>query len=267
MRLEHLISAVNAEPENLITKMNLATDAVLINQCGKNFEETITRSLGSEDSFSVRVFSFDEKGVGLSRNRAIEKASGDIVLFTDDDIVYEEGYVEKVLKEFENHPEADGLFFNVNVCEERRTYFNNDFKQIHVWNGGRYPAYSIALRKDALIKSKVRFSLLFGGGAKYSCGEDSLFIRDLLKAGLKLYRTPVVIASEEPRPSTWFTGYDEKFFFDRGVLYHFLYGALAPVMGFRFVYTKKSVMCKEIPAKRAFALLKNGINEGKRLYH
>ena len=261
MKLELLISALNAEPDKLTEKMGITGDAVLINQCGRENSSVIEVRDGS-----VRVLSFAEKGVGKSRNRAIEAAEGDIVLFADDDIVYDDGYVDKVIKEFEAHPEADGLFFNFQVCEERRTYYNTDFKRVHLWNGGRYPAYSIALRSAALKSSGVRFSELFGGGAKYSCGEDSLFIRDCLKAGLKMYRTPVCIGREEPRPggeSTWFKGYDEKYFFDRGVLYAYLYGALAAPMGFRYVYAKRKTMCRDIPWQQAYRLLKKGIKEGK----
>lgn len=260
MRLEHLISAVNAEPKQLVDKMNIEADAVLVNQCGvDNYEEFL------HNNHAVKVFSKNEKGVGLSRNCAIKNASGDILLFTDEDIVYEEGYAQKIIKEFEKHPEADGMFFNVNVCAVRRTYFNKNYKLCHLWNAGRYPAYSIALRKSSMNNKTILFSTLFGGGAKYSCGEDSIFIKDCMASGLKLYRTPVVIGREEPRESTWFNGYTEKFFKDRGVMYHFLYGRLAALMGFRFVYTKKAVMCQEIPAHKAFRLLREGIKEAKKI--
>ncbi|MCD7842370.1 MAG: glycosyltransferase family 2 protein, partial [Lachnospiraceae bacterium] len=127
------------------------------------------------------------------------------------------------------------------------------------------PAYSMAFRRRKLIDSGVRFSTLFGGGARYSNGEDSLFIRDVIKAGLKIYRTPVCIGEEIPRPSTWFTGYHEKFFFDRGVLYAFLYGCMAPVWTFHFVFTKRKLMCQEIPWQSAYGIILKGIREGRRV--
>lgn len=70
-------------------------------------------------------------------------------------------------------------------------------------------------------KSGVRFSTLFGGGAKYSNGEDSLFIKELMDKGIQVYTSPEVIGRETESESTWFSGYHDKFFFDRGVLYHF----------------------------------------------
>lgn len=259
MKLELLISALNLDAHSLIEKMNIRSDAVLVNQCDREGTENISLEAGT-----VRVFYSTERGVGKSRNMALSKATGDILLFSDEDIVYLDNYAETVVSEFEKHPEADGLFFNVDVCKERRTYFNEDNKRVHIWNGGRYPAYSIAVRRNALEGKGIAYSLLFGGGAKYSCGEDSLFIRDCLKAGLKMYRTTAMIGKEIPRPSTWFNGYNEKFFFDRGVLYHFLYGKLAWLMGFRFVYTKRSGICNDMQWKKAYSLLLKGIKEGKK---
>ena len=85
-----------------------------------------------------------------------------------------------------------------------------------------------------------------------------------LKRGLRIYKTPVAIGYERERESTWFKGFNRKFFFDRGVLYAHLYGALALVFGFRFVFTKRKVMCKEIPWTQAFAILREGIKEGRK---
>ncbi len=263
MTLEMLISAVNADPDKLIKTMKIECPAVLVNQCGRVSFNVLSKPFGD-----VRVFDSDERGVGRSRNKALSESKGDIVLFADDDIVYDEGYAERVMREFEAHPEADGLFFNVRVCEERRTYWNLDYARAHIWNAGRYPSYSIALRRTAIDKAAgkgkpLKFSLLFGGGAKYACGEDSLFIRDCLKAGLKMYRTPIEIGEEIPRPSTWFNGYDEKFFFDRGVLLHFLYGPLATAMCLRYVLLKQRTVCRTVSPKKALKLMRQGIKEAK----
>lgn len=260
MIVELLVSALKAEPEELIKKMNIASNAVLINQCDRGAEYSLPVENGT-----VRVFCYDERGVGRSRNHALEKAEGDLLLFSDEDIRYDDGYALLVENEFINHPEADALFFNVRVCPERRTYYNTDFKRVGTFNAGRYPAYSIAIRSRALENRNLRYSLLFGGGAKYSCGEDSLFIKDCLRAGLKMYRTTVEIGEEVPRPSTWFNGYGEKFFVDRGVLYHFLYGRYAWIWGFRFVFAKKGTICRDIPWKKAYRLLLSGISEAKKI--
>ncbi len=254
MTLELLISAVNKEALPLAEAMNLQTDAILIDQCDrKAFEELTFRG------HRLSVYHLAERGVGLSRNTALMRATADISLFSDEDISYDDGYGEIVMKEFAAHPEADLLFFNVRVNETRRTYWNNGFRRVRWYNSGRYPAYAIAVRTEALRKANVCFSLLFGGGAKYSNGEDSLFVMDCLKAGLRLYATDAVLGEEIPRPSTWFHGFDRKFFYDRGVLYKHLYGRLAVPLGVRFLLSNKRTVCAEVPFRQALAWLKEGV--------
>lgn len=259
MNVQLLISAMFAEPKELVNKMNVSSEAVLINQCDVNgFENFWVQDADGIDR-EIKAYSFKERGVGLSRNNALLRADKEISLFSDDDIIYVDGYEKRIVDEFKKHKEADVLLFNVEVCEERRTYFNTDFHRVRWYNCGRYPAYAIAIRTDKMHSSNLTFSLLFGGGAKYSNGEDSLFLRDCLKAGLKMYATDVVIGREEAGESTWFFGYNKKFFYDRGVLYHYLYGAMAKVWGLRFLLKNKATMCKEIPFKHAYRYLKEGI--------
>ena len=105
-------------------------------------------------------------------------------------------------------------------------------------------------------------SLLFGGGALYQNGEDSLFIDECIKKGLKVYALPVDIGKETGRPSTWFKGYDDKFFYDRGVLYRHLYGHLAIVMAYRFLYKHRDKMLKDMSFSQALGQMKKGITEG-----
>lgn len=260
MKLQFLVSAVNKDVHALAEKMNLQSESIIINQCGENrYEEFEYR--GSR----MRCYHFAEKGVGLSRNNALLRADGEFCLFADEDIVYENGAAKAVMDAFGAHPEADMLLFNVKVDASRRTYWTEKYHRVHLYNCGRYPAYSFALRTEKMHGHNLSYSLLFGGGAKYSNGEDSLFISDCIRAGLKVYAVPVLIGEEVLRPSTWFHGYDEKFFHDRGVLYHVLYGRLAALMGLRFLLKNRAEMCGgEIDFERAGRLLKEGIRSAKK---
>ena len=64
-------------------------------------------------------------------------------------------------------------------------------------------------------------NLCFGYIVKYE-------ITNCLKKGLKILAVPVAIAQlHDDRPSTWFQGYNEKFFLDKGVFFARLYGSRA----------------------------------------
>lgn len=259
--LEVLVSALEKDPRILASHMNLECDAVLIDQCDREAEDEFE----TEGSHKVRVFESPERGAGRSRNMALEKADSKIVLFSDDDIVYSKGYADSVLKAFEEHPDADIIMFNFNVREERRTYHTDRLVRVRKWSVGRYPAYAAGARLESIRKAGLRFSDLFGGGAEYSNGEDNLFFMDCLRSGLKIIAVPVLIGTEEPRESTWFNGYNEKFFKDRGVLYCFLYGGLAQLWAVRFILAKKRLYSGSIKPAQAYKIMKEGIREGKRV--
>ena len=96
-------------------------------------------------------------------------------------------------------------------------------------------------------------------------GEDSLFLHDCLKAGLSVYRTDKALGHELKGESTWFKGYTDKFYFDRGVLYHFLYGNLAFLWGFRFLFKGGRKMCAGNSFWHCYHLLLKGAAQGRRV--
>lgn len=254
MKVQVLASVMNQEPRQIAERMHLDSDAVIVNQCDHyGYEELEWRG------HLVRFFSCAERGVGRSRNEGILRADRDICLFADEDIVYGEGYEEKILEEFRRAPEADMILFNIEVEESRRTYQITERKRVRWYNCGRYGAVSFAVRREALLESGVMFSLLFGGGARYSNGEDSLFLKEFMKKGYRVMTAPVTIGRETAGESTWFAGYHQKFFYDRGVLYHFLYGRLADLMALRFLLAHRERMCRENSVRQCLKWMRQGI--------
>lgn len=260
MSVEVLVSGMNQNMETLVEQMRLESDAVIINQCDRHgYEEMEYKGC------KIRFFSFPERGIGNSRNAAIERADGDICLFSDEDIVYEAGYAQAIEREFAGNPKADMILFNIQVEEPRRTYCITDRKRVHWYNCGRYGAVSFAIRRKVLAESGVKFSRLFGGGARFSNGEDSLFLKELMDGGYRVYTAPVLIGRERAGESTWFKGYDKKFFYDRGVLYYFLYGSMAIPFGVRFLLKHQRKLCARIRISDALKWLRDGVHEGKSL--
>lgn len=251
-----LISGMNLDTTHVAENMKLEADAIVINQ---------TDSFGFEEyqykEHRIKIYCMNEKGVGLSRNNALLRADGDIVLFSDEDIVYNEGYAKAVLDAFEANPDIDMIFFNFDVAEDRQTYHIEKKGRIRSYNCGRYPTYSLAVRREVLHKKGITFSLLFGGGAKYSNGEDSLFIKQCIKSGMKALALPVTLGREVPRPSTWFNGYTDKFFYDRGVLYKALYKGLAKPLALRFLIAHRDIMLTNRKLMDAYKLMTQGMKE------
>lgn len=131
MKLQVLVSSVNQEIMTLADRMHLQTDAIIVNQTDHfGYEEYM------HNGRRIQCYEFQEKGVGLSRNNALLRAEGDIVLFSDEDIVYDTGYERRILDAFAAHPEADLLLFNMRVGASRATYHTEAFHRVHIWNAG-----------------------------------------------------------------------------------------------------------------------------------
>lgn len=227
MSIQVLVSTMHQTDYSLLDKMNIDSDAIVVNQCDETSEVSFDYK-----GHSVLWINRAERGVGLSRNTALSRATADILLFADDDVVYDDGYANAILKEYENNPDADSLFFRFSILNEERTVSEADQKEkLSIFNSTRYGAYRISVKRSRLLEAGVTFSLLFGGGAKYGSGEDSIFTNQLIRNGLKLYSVPVSIGSVRQSESTWFTGFDEKYCHDKGALMKTLYkGLYFPMM-------------------------------------
>ena len=195
--------------------MKIQTDALIGNQCGRNEVHEF-----ENNGHRIQYVSTDTRGVGTNRNEVLLRAWGDICVLADDDMTFLDGYENLVREWFEKLPDADMLIFNLEGGKKR--YKHKKITRIHFWNYGKFGAARLAFRRKALQFSGIMFHTMFGGGCPYSCGEDTLFLRDCLHKGLRIYGVPVSLAQIQDGDSTWFHGYTDKYFLDKGVLYYVL---------------------------------------------
>ena len=106
MGLQVLVAAVGENPATLAGRMNLESDAIIVNQTDRYAYQEY-KYLCPNGAKKIQCYNLAERGVGLSRNHALLRATGDFLLFADEDIVYDSGYEQKVLEQFAQHPEAD----------------------------------------------------------------------------------------------------------------------------------------------------------------
>lgn len=217
MKIQVLVAAMNQTDHSLIEKMNIKTDAIIGNQCSFNSIEEF--KVGNQ---TIRYLNFAEKGVGLNRNNALMRADADICLFADDDMVYEDNYIETIEKAFRENPDADVIVFNLKEKILTRKLIAKKTR-VGYLNYLRYGTARIAVRLQSIKKHGIYFNQCFGGGTEHCHGEDNLFLNACLKNGLKIIAVPEYIATlTEERVSSWNVGYNEKYLKDQGVLYRTL---------------------------------------------
>jgi glycosyltransferase involved in cell wall biosynthesis len=257
MKIEVLIAAMHRIDASIYKEMNLQTDAVIINQCDRFERQELII-----DGKKVKLYSFDERGVGKSRNNALMNASADICMLADEDMIYVDGYEEIVLEAFNRFPKADVIIFQVNSLNPKRP--SSPIKKngrARAYEVTRFGACRIAFKREKIQKANIWFSLMFGGGALYGSGEDSIFIQDLFKNGLYVYTCKEKIADIKQDDSTWFTGYNDKYFKDKGALYAAISKRHARLITVFSAFKMFLRLRKSYSFFRILSLMNQGINE------
>lgn len=257
MKIQTLVATMNQTDYSLIDKMNIATDAIFGNQCDRN---EVVDFLHKDKK--IKWLSFAERGVGLNRNNALMRADADVIMLADDDMVFVDGYDAVIKEAYERLPQADVIIFDLHYPNESRKPITK-IKKLTAKKCMRFGAARISARLESIRIHGISFNLCFGGGARFSSGEDSLFLMDCVSKGLKVYSYPVVIASLCDRESSWFFGFNDKFFFDKGVLFSLLYPKTCK-LGALVYCIKKRKKFKEYGFLNAYRQMKNGIRFRKR---
>lgn len=251
MQVQLLVSTMNQTDYSLLDKMKIFCDTIVINQCDKTGFATFEH-IGHK----VEWYDCAERGIGKSRNKALMAATADICVFADDDMVYDEASLGAVEHAFKTHEDADVLLFNIHGVTEIKKE-----QRLHTWNAYKYGAARMAIKRNSILRKRICFSLLFGGGAKYSCGEDTLFLKDCLKNRLRLYTVLDYLGTNSLNESTWFHGYNKKFFVDKGVLYAAMNPVLAKLYCVRYVFRNADLFEKEVKKEQALSWMFEGTRE------
>lgn len=215
MSFEILCVTMHQTDFSKIEAMNIHSDVVFANQAD--------RTEYAEQEFeghTAKMITTATRGVGINRNLALAYASADICLFADDDVRYADDMEERVLAEFAAHPDADVIIFHFETDDPTRPQPKpkRGYKT-RPWSRMPWAGFKIAVRLSSVRKANLWFTTLFGGGCLFPSGEDSMWLLAAKRAGLKFYVSSETIGTVSFVTSTWFTGYDEKCFFSKGVYY------------------------------------------------
>ncbi len=230
-RLQTLVATMNQKDFSLVQKMNIRNDVIVANQT--DFEEirTETFPFGEQKMISTKT-----RGVGKNRNFALLASSAEYLLFADDDIIYNDDVAENVIAAFQENPEVDVFLFSMDFTRDGKLIEQRHLKKkrLYLWNSMRYGTEQLAIRREAMLKCNLHYSQLFGGGCMFGSGEDSLLLRDCFRNGLRVYSHNYVLGTCRQDVSSWFKGYNEKYFYDKGVLMRYLFPRMGFFMCLRF---------------------------------
>ena len=234
MTLEVLLSCMHQKDFSLVEASRLTGDVLIINQCDREDFAQVPTKTGT-----ARMFSTRERGLTRSRNMAISKSAADVCLLCDDDEVFVPDYEKIITEAYEMLPKADMIVFNMT---NRPASLGNRVRQLHFPYTCRVSSWQISFRRQSLLRSGVRFDTLLGAGTGNGGEEELKFLTDCRRAGLSIYYVPEAIASVAQEVSTWFHGYTQTYFENRGATTRYILGLpLALVYAAYYAVSKRSL--------------------------
>lgn len=262
MQFEALVATMDQPDDTFLDTMGLRSNVIV---CNQNSDKTDYRAY-EKDGRTVRWYDFQERGVGLNRNNALHRATADICLLSDDDVIFFDDYEKKILDAFQRYPKADVIIFNMETAAGKKKTTGTKAKRIHLYNCGKYGAEQMAFRRMSVVKNAISFNQLFGGGCMFSAGEDIIFIRTCIKKGLRVIAVPeCILRLTEQRPSTWYTGHNQKYYEDFGCGYYCHFGNLAYIATFVQLIRRRKAFLGDYTLWEAWRYACAGIKKYKNL--
>lgn len=256
MKVEILLSCMHQTNTELVKKSEITGDVIIINQCDV---ENYTQQ--QNQNGVIQMFSTTERGLTKSRNMAIQKSDADICILCDDDEIFVQGYDEKIKEAYEKHPDVDVMIFKM---VNRPPSFPDQEMRLRFPKTLKVSSWQISFRRESLLKKGIQFDELLGAGTGNGAEEELKFLTDCERAGLQIYYVPVEIASVRQTESTWFAGFTETFFENRGATTRYILGApLALLYAVYYVLKKRAMYREQISLGRALRAICRGIWENR----
>lgn len=234
------------EFNKLISKMKIKGNSVVINQCPDM--EKIPDNI---DGVMQKFYSYKEKGLSKSRNKAIEKCQSDIFLIADDDMQYVNNYENIVRDAYEKYKDADIIAFYVSSDNKNNIKPKLKEGKINFLTTFKLQSVQLSFKTESIKSQNIKFDENFGAGSELYMGEENIFLIDCLKSKLKIYSYPVEIARLTDRESTWFSGYTSKYFQVKGACFSRISKHFWLLLFIQFVLRKRKEYINTISTKSA----------------
>ena len=249
-KIEALIATTNKQSIDFVDTMNIGFSSITANQ------HTDFKVEQKENAVMVTTPS---KGVGINRNLGLSLSDAEYVFIVDDDMIFYDNASEILNDAINNLPDADVIIFNFDYVKDGAKVRSRIEcgKRLSLLNCLQYGICCALIKSSKIQQKNICFTTLFGGGCTYSCGEDSLFYLDCIRNKLKVYTYSVSVGMNQYRESTWFKGYNEKFFYDKGAWIACAFPKIKNIIKWYFVLKFKNR--SELSFRKSLRLINRGI--------
>ncbi len=203
-------------------------DIVIVNQTSK--EKTV-----SSNNPRIKVINSLERGSPASRNLAIQKATKDICLMSDDDIVYQPNLLTTIQDAYLEAPDATMISFEA-IDEQGDLYTNyypegqhdkETLKKIYTW--------VITFRRSVFIDHAIYFNHYFGIGSIFKGVTEYVFLRNAYDKGVLMQHVAKTIVMHPNESSGRKMGSDNAIY-ARAAMHQRFYGNLSYLWLVKYVF-------------------------------
>lgn len=215
MTISVLISCMHQKDTSIISRSNVRTNAVVINQCDRESTEKTIFTDANGQKHQLRFICTKERGLAKSRNKAIDNSEDDICLIMDDDETLYDNYESIITNSFQEYNDVDIIAFNVDRNKAKK--YAKSPHNVGFLRALKISSVEICFRRKSINDNNIRFDIEMGSGTGHGAGEENAFLYECLRKGLKIKYVPQKIATlSTASDSQWFNGFTEKYFLQRG---------------------------------------------------
>lgn len=255
MSIQVLVATMHQKKDDysLLDRLNVQSGAVVINQCNRDEIYTIEYK-GNQ----IVWVDSTERGLSRSRNMAIRYADAEFCLLVDDDEILVPNYYDIIEKAFADNSSASIIRFQIAGIEKQFKRYPTNQQDMGFLKSMKISSVEIAFRRKAIIENNLKFDELLGSGAEFSHGEENAFVFDCLKHGLEIIYIPKIISKLHIGDSTWFDGYNKKYFIGSGASYVAMSRKLAGILILQFAVRRYSLYKSEMSFIKAICYMFEG---------
>lgn len=130
---------------------------------------------------NVRILNSFDVGLSKSRNLAIDNSIGKILVIADDDVIYQNNFIEKIIEahnKFNRSTIVNFCAINENgACLKKYpTVSKQQLNSLEILN---VSSIEMTINKEKLDLTGIRFDENFGLGSSFEMGEEAVFLFDL----------------------------------------------------------------------------------------
>ncbi|MES2810959.1 MAG: glycosyltransferase family A protein [Bacteroidota bacterium] len=181
--------------------------------------QTTSDKLLESHFHNVRVINSSTIGSSKSRNLALQNTIGKLVVISDDDVVFENDFTQKILESYTKKNSADAICFRATkddgtLLKKYPSKEKTNINSLDILNVGNI---EITLNYQKIKNSEIYFDENFGLNALFGLGEEAVFLSDLKSNGYRIDFIPKTIVMHASITTSSKLIFSERYF---------IYGAL-----------------------------------------